>query len=272
MQCHLCGQWFRWVGGTHVARTHDWTIEGTARRSTCCSAPLRPPTVSARNDGNGSGSAWMPGSWCPSGLTGHPRRGSGSLARRGCRTGGLWQLVAPTSPPSCTRPATASSAPSKSPCSQRRPCGGSAGAAVTHGEQLRRIGVTSRRVGAPSATDPRADRLGAAEPAHSPPARICSPSCTPLSIPGSISHGSPPRATRSSGGCARRAATAGRRPLRFEPAARGALNAPWRATGRRRTSWKPPAHWRSSTRISPPSCTGHAIRGSTPESWAPGPV
>jgi transposase-like protein len=138
----------------------------------------------------------MPGSWCPSDLTGHPRRGSGSLARRGCRTGGRWQLVAPTSPPSCTRPATASSAPSRSPCTQRRPCGGSAGAAATHGEQPRRIGVTSRRVGAPSAQDPRADRRGSAEPAHWPPARICSPSCTPLSIPGSISHGSPPRATR----------------------------------------------------------------------------
>ena len=41
----------------------------------------------------------MPGNWCPSALTGHRRRGSGSLARRGCRTGGRWQLVAPTSPP-----------------------------------------------------------------------------------------------------------------------------------------------------------------------------
>ena len=27
VQCHLCGQWFRWIGGTHLARTHDWTIE-----------------------------------------------------------------------------------------------------------------------------------------------------------------------------------------------------------------------------------------------------
>jgi len=27
VQCHLCGQWFRWIGGTDLARTHDWTIE-----------------------------------------------------------------------------------------------------------------------------------------------------------------------------------------------------------------------------------------------------
>ncbi len=26
VQCHLCGQWFRWVGGTHLTRKHDWTI------------------------------------------------------------------------------------------------------------------------------------------------------------------------------------------------------------------------------------------------------
>jgi ROS/MUCR transcriptional regulator protein len=272
VQCHLCGQWFRWIGGTDLARTHDWTIEEyreafhlLQRTSTAAHgfSEQRREQLKQRVDA---------GELVPSDLTGHPRRGSGSLARRGCRTGGRWQLVAPTSPPSCTRPATASSAPSSSPCTQRRPCGGSAGAAATHGEQPRRIGVTSRRVGAPSAQDPRTDRRGAAEPAHWPPARICSPSCTPLSIPGSISHGSPPRATRSSGGCARRAATAGRRRRRFEPAARVALTAPWRATGRRRTSWKPPAHWRSSTRISPPSCTRHAIRGSIPESWAPGPV
>lgn len=111
----------------HCASGTTGRLRSTARRSTCSSAPLRPPTVSASNDGNSSSSAWMPGSWCPSDLTGHPRRGSGSLARRGCRTGGRWQLVAPTSPPSCTRPATASSAPSTSPCTQRRPCGGSAG-------------------------------------------------------------------------------------------------------------------------------------------------
>ncbi|MGA2926746.1 MAG: zinc-ribbon domain-containing protein [Solirubrobacteraceae bacterium] len=27
VQCHLCGEWFRWVGGTHLSRTHGWTIE-----------------------------------------------------------------------------------------------------------------------------------------------------------------------------------------------------------------------------------------------------
>jgi len=27
VQCHLCGRWLKWVGGTHLARTHGWTIE-----------------------------------------------------------------------------------------------------------------------------------------------------------------------------------------------------------------------------------------------------
>ena len=233
MQCHLCGQWFRWIGGTHLARRTTGRLTRTARRSTCSSTSTaahgfseqRREQLKQRVDA---------GELVPLG----PDRPPTPRERvAGPQRMPHWRSLAARRPDLAaqTRPATASSAPSTSPCTQRRPCGGSAGAAATHGEQPRRIGVTSRRVGAPSAQDPRADRHGAAEPAHLPPARICSPSCTPLSIPGSISHGSPPRATRSSGGSARRAATAGRRPRRFEPAARGALNAPWRATGRRRT-------------------------------------
>ncbi len=235
MQCHLCGQWFRWIGGTHLARRHDWTIEEyreafhlLQRTSTAAHGfsqqrreqlkqrvdagelvplgPDRPPTPRERVAGPQRMPHWRSLAARRPDLAAqlHPAR-NGELSA---------QHIAMHS---------------------TTPCGGSAGAAATNGEQPRGIGVTSRRVGAPSAQDPRADRHGAAEPAHWPPARICSPSCTPLSIPGSISHGSPPRATRSSGGCARRAATAGRRPRRFEPAARGALTAPWRAIGRRRT-------------------------------------
>jgi rubrerythrin len=25
-QCHLCGEWFRWVGGSHLLRRHGWTV------------------------------------------------------------------------------------------------------------------------------------------------------------------------------------------------------------------------------------------------------
>lgn len=27
VQCHLCGRWLRWVGGFHLSRGHDWTID-----------------------------------------------------------------------------------------------------------------------------------------------------------------------------------------------------------------------------------------------------
>lgn len=26
VQCHLCGKWFRFIGGTHLTRTHEWTL------------------------------------------------------------------------------------------------------------------------------------------------------------------------------------------------------------------------------------------------------
>jgi hypothetical protein len=26
VQCQLCGKWFRFIGGTHLTRTHDWTL------------------------------------------------------------------------------------------------------------------------------------------------------------------------------------------------------------------------------------------------------
>jgi len=26
VQCHLCGRWFRFIGGTHLTRTHGWTL------------------------------------------------------------------------------------------------------------------------------------------------------------------------------------------------------------------------------------------------------
>ena len=28
VQCHLCGEWFRFVGGSHLRRTHGWTLAG----------------------------------------------------------------------------------------------------------------------------------------------------------------------------------------------------------------------------------------------------
>ncbi len=27
VQCHLCGGWYRWLGGTHLSRTHGWTLD-----------------------------------------------------------------------------------------------------------------------------------------------------------------------------------------------------------------------------------------------------
>jgi hypothetical protein len=27
VQCHLCGRWLRFVGGSHLSRTHGWTLE-----------------------------------------------------------------------------------------------------------------------------------------------------------------------------------------------------------------------------------------------------
>ena len=27
VQCHLCGRWLKWVGGTHLTSTHGWTLE-----------------------------------------------------------------------------------------------------------------------------------------------------------------------------------------------------------------------------------------------------
>ncbi len=27
VQCHLCGQWLRWTGGSHIIRRHGWTID-----------------------------------------------------------------------------------------------------------------------------------------------------------------------------------------------------------------------------------------------------
>jgi hypothetical protein len=27
VQCHLCGGWYRWIGGTHLTRTHGWSLD-----------------------------------------------------------------------------------------------------------------------------------------------------------------------------------------------------------------------------------------------------
>jgi predicted transcriptional regulator len=27
VQCHLCGGWYRWIGVTHLMRTHAWSLD-----------------------------------------------------------------------------------------------------------------------------------------------------------------------------------------------------------------------------------------------------
>jgi hypothetical protein len=27
VQSHLCGGWYRWIGGTHLTRAHGWTLD-----------------------------------------------------------------------------------------------------------------------------------------------------------------------------------------------------------------------------------------------------